>query len=200
MTPVGSVQHTTRIRYYLHLCSLSSTHARSHIKAPLSKAGLHRRLFHKRPFWWPIKGQLSALFSNSLSSGISIQKQAPCACLCFPNHSRTGNQTPAFRGKQPTPATQLSPLFHFPQLGAVEKFALPFLVLANNALKNVSAVCFVQRVGELGSSAGVGQLHYNKTNSSKAQRSVALLLQTFALLWYNAVGQCRHWGLRRQNV
>lgn len=25
---------------------------------------------------------------------------APRACLCFPNHSRTGNQTPAFRGKQ----------------------------------------------------------------------------------------------------
>lgn len=24
----------------------------------------------------------------------------PRACLCFPNHSRTGNQTPAFRGKQ----------------------------------------------------------------------------------------------------
>lgn len=39
----------------------------------------------------------------SLSSGISIQKQAPCACLCFANHSRTGNQTPAFRGKQKPP-------------------------------------------------------------------------------------------------
>lgn len=40
---------------------------------------------------------------QSLSSGISIQKRAPCACLCFPNHSRTGNQTPAFRGKQKPP-------------------------------------------------------------------------------------------------
>lgn len=39
----------------------------------------------------------------SLSSGISIQKQAPCACLCFPNHSCTGNQTPGFRGKQKPP-------------------------------------------------------------------------------------------------
>lgn len=39
----------------------------------------------------------------SLSSGISIQKQAPCACLCFPNQSRTGNRTPAFRGKQKPP-------------------------------------------------------------------------------------------------
>lgn len=40
---------------------------------------------------------------RSLSSGISIQKRAPCACLCFPNHSHTGNQTPAFRGKQKPP-------------------------------------------------------------------------------------------------
>lgn len=35
-----------------------------------------------------------------------------------------------------------NPLFHFPQLGAVEKFVLPPLVLANHALKNVS-LCFV---------------------------------------------------------
>lgn len=129
MTPVGSVQHTTRIRYYLHLCSLSSTHARSHIKAPLSKAGLHRRLFHKRRFWWPIKGQLSALFSNSLSSGISIQKQAPCACLCFPNHSRTGNQTPAFRGKQPTPAPNFPPSFIFHNLELFKSLRFLFLFL-----------------------------------------------------------------------
>lgn len=67
----------------------------------------------------------------SLSSGISIQKRAPCACLCFPNHSRTGNQTPAFRGKQTL-------LFHFPQLGADEKFVLPHLVLTDPALNYVS--------------------------------------------------------------
>lgn len=35
-----------------------------------------------------------------------------------------------------------NPLFHFPQLGVVEKFVLPPLVLANHALKNVS-LCFV---------------------------------------------------------
>lgn len=67
----------------------------------------------------------------SVSSGISIQKRAPCACLCFPNHSRTGNQTPAFRGKQTL-------LFHFPQLGADEKFVLPHLVLTDPALNYVS--------------------------------------------------------------
>lgn len=127
MTPVGSAQHTTPLRYYLHLCFLSSTHARSHIKAPLSKAGLHRRLFHKRRFWWPIKGQLSALFSNSLSSGISIQKQAPCACLCFPNHSRTGNQPSEGNNQPPAPNSPPSFIFHNLELFKSLRFLFLFL-------------------------------------------------------------------------
>lgn len=46
---------------------------------------------------------ISATVSSQLRAchlAFPYRSGLPCACLCFPNHSCTGNQTPAFRGKQ----------------------------------------------------------------------------------------------------
>lgn len=121
LTPVGTAlypvkKHSMKNTVYIifsfkHMLTLKTPKSR-HLKQVYT-----RDCFIKGMFDDQSKATSVCCFSNSLFVVKPViwhlhTEVAPCACLCFPNQSRTGNQTPAFRGKQP-------PFFHFPQLGAV---------------------------------------------------------------------------------